>query len=242
MKCPFCNEEILDDSLYCSNCGTAIKNESTGNAESSSRTDFQNVVFYENSALMKMARESLKGKWGQVVGTFIVYFLITMGVQVVPVLGALAGILISGPMALGLAFYCLSISRNKDIRLEMIFKGFENFGNAIGAYILILVFVILWMLLLIVPGIIAAFSYSMTFYIMADNNSIDIMEAINKSKSMMKGYKWKLFCLSLRFLGWILLSVLTLGIGLLWVVPYMNVSIATFYDDVKMRLLSKEVL
>jgi uncharacterized membrane protein len=94
-------------------------------------------------------------------------------------------------------------------------------------------FIVLWLLLLIIPGIIAAISYSMTFYILADDKSIKPMEAIDKSKKMMDGYKWKYFFLCLRFFGWALLCILTLGIGFLWLIPYINVSIAKFYDDVK---------
>ena len=94
------------------------------------------------------------------------------------------------------------------------------------------------MLLLIIPGIIAALSYSMTFYILADDNSIGAMDAIKKSKKMMDGYKWKYFCLGLRLLGWALLCVLTLGIGFLWLIPYAQVSVAKFYDDVKANPLT----
>jgi uncharacterized membrane protein len=103
-----------------------------------------------------------------------------------------------------------------------------------------ILFILLWTLLLIIPGIIAAISYSMTFYILADDNSIGAMDAIDKSKKMMDGYKWKYFCLGLRFLGWALLCILTLGIGFLWLMPYMQVSMAKFYDDVKANSLTTE--
>ena len=59
------------------------------------------------------------------------------------------------------------------------------------------------------------------------------MDALRKSKEMMDGYKWKYFCLGLRFIGWALLCVLTLGIGILWLSPYVQVSYAKFYEDVK---------
>jgi len=161
---------------------------------------------------MQMARESLKGKWGLAIGTFVVYILIVATLQAIPIIGLIA----SGPLVLGLAIFSLSISRNQDARLEQIFQGFSNFGTSLGAYLLMILFILLWMLLLIIPGIIAAISYSMTFYILADDNSISAMDAINKSKKMMNGYKWKYFCLHLRFLGWALLCLLTLGIGFLW--------------------------
>jgi len=187
----------------------------------------------ENVVLMQMARESLKGKWGLAIGTFVVYMLIAGILQMIPIIGPIAPLIISGPLTLGLAVFSLSISRNQEAKLEQIFHGFNNFGTALGAYLLMILFTLLWMLLLIIPGIIATLSYSMTFYIIADDSSIGAMEAIDKSKKMMDGYKWKYFCLGLRFFGWACLCILTLGIGFLWLMPYMQVSMAKFYDDVK---------
>ena len=194
----------------------------------------------ENVVLMQMARESLKGKWGLAIGTFVVYSLIAVSIQRIPIVGVIASLLISGPFAIGLAFFSLSISRNQDAKLEQIFQGFKNFGTALGAYVLTSLFIFLWTLLLIIPGIIAAISYSMTFYILADDNSIGAMDAMDKSKKMMDGYKWKSFCLGLRFFGWSLLCILTLGIGFLWLMPYAQVSMAKFYDDVKANSLTTE--
>jgi len=94
-------------------------------------------------------------------------------------------------------------------------------------------FILLWTLLLIVPGIIAAISYSMTFFILADDPSIGAEAAIEKSKRMMDGYKLKYFYLCLRYFLLILLCILTLGIGFLWLTPYMHVGFAKFYDDIK---------
>ena len=190
----------------------------------------------ENLVLMQMARKSLKEKWGLAVGTFVVYMLIIGAIQATTEFFPLAGLLllaISGPMALGIAIFSINISRNQDARLEQIFQGFNNFNTSLGAYLLMLLFTFLWTLLLIIPGIIAVLSYSMTFYILADDNSIGAMEAIDKSKKMMDGYKWKYFCLGLRFIGWSLLCILTLGIGFLWLLPYMQVSMVKFYDDIK---------
>ena len=194
----------------------------------------------ENLVLMQMAKESLKGKWGLAIGTIVVYFLIVVCIQEIPIVGAIASLIIAGPFALGLAYFSLSISRNQEAKLEQIFQGFNNFGTALGAYLLMIGFILLWTLLLIIPGIIAAMSYSMTVYIIADDNSIGAMDAIDKSKKMMDGYKWKLFRLGLRFLGWSLLCILTLGIGFLWLMPYMQVSLAKFYDDVKANSLTTE--
>src|SRR5579872_7123739 len=154
----------------------------------------------ENSTLMKQARESLKGKWGLAIGTFVVYSLITIAVQGIPKGGSLLYLLIAGPMSLGITLFSLSLSRNQNPKLEQIFEGFKRFGVSLAANLLMFLFVVLWALLLIVPGIIAALSYSMTFFILADDPLIGPRQAIDKSKKMMYGYKWKLFCLDLRFL------------------------------------------
>jgi uncharacterized membrane protein len=187
----------------------------------------------ENLSLMQSARESLAGKWGMAVGATLVYIIILVGVQEVPKLGPIAGLIIGGPFALGFSMFSLNIARGKDSRLEQIFDGFKKFGVAIGAYVISIVFVLLWMLLLIVPGIIAALSYSMIFYIIADDDSISGYDALKKSKQMMDGHKMKLFRLCLRFFGWGLLCILTLGIGFLWLMPYMQVTFAKFYEDIK---------
>jgi uncharacterized membrane protein len=129
--------------------------------------------------------------------------------------------------------FSLSLSRGENARLEQIFEGFRNYGTVLGAYLLMLLFIFLWMLLLIIPGIIASIAYSQTFYILAEDDTIGSMDALSKSKEMMNGYKWKYFCLVLRFIGWFLLCILTFGIGFLWLSPYINVSNAKFYEDLK---------
>jgi uncharacterized membrane protein len=183
----------------------------------------------ENTVLMRQARHSLEGKWGLAIATFVVYAVIIGAANGVPLLG----LIISGPMAVGFAIFSLNIARGEEAKLEQIFDGFKNFGNTVGAYILMVIFIMLWMLLLIVPGIIAAIAYSQTFFILAEDREIGPMEALKKSRDMMDGYKWKYFEMSLIFFGLSLLCILTLGIGFLWLIPYMQVSYANFYDDLK---------
>ncbi len=193
----------------------------------------------ENRDLTAQAREALSGKWGLAVGVFFVYMLIMGGIQVIPFAGSIASLILGGPLMLGIAVFSLTISRKQDARFEQLFDGFQNFGTALGTYILMAVFVFLWMLLLIIPGIIAAIAYSQAFYILAEDNNIGAMDALKKSKEMMYGYKWKYFCLGLRFIGWAILCTLTLGIGYLWLIPYMQVSFANFYEDIKDKPIAR---
>ncbi len=187
----------------------------------------------ENRILMERARNALQGKWGLAIGAALLFVLITVVAQEIPKIGGLISFIIGGPLSIGLYIFSLSISRNQTAKIEQLFEGFQIFLNAVITYFLLAVFVILWMLLLIVPGIIAAYSYAMTFLIIADNPTLKPLEAISKSKEMMRGYKWKLFCLHFRFIGWFLLCLLTLGIGFFWFIPYISVSTAKFYDDIK---------
>ena len=188
-----------------------------------------------NKDLMEQARASLQGNWGLAVGSCFVFGAIAMLAAVIPILGNVISFIITGAMSLGLAIFFLAISRAQEPAFPMIFQGFSRFGTALAAYFFTTLFIILWMLLLIIPGIIASLSYSMTYYILADDPSIGALAAIKRSKEMMKGMKWKFFCLGFRFFGWALVCCLTLGLGFLWLVPYMNCSTAKFYDDVKGR-------
>ena len=94
-------------------------------------------------------------------------------------------------------------------------------------------FTSLWSLLLIVPGIIKFYAYSMTPYILIDNPELSANQAINLSRDMMKGHKFDYFWLCLSFIGWIFLGMLTLGIGYFWLIPYMYTTYAAFYQDIK---------
>ena len=105
---------------------------------------------------------------------------------------------------------------------------------------MVMVFTMLLALLLLIPATIAALSYSQTFFILADNPKLTPMEAITKSKEITQGNKWKLFCMSLRFIGWTILSIFTFGIGFLWLIPYVFVSYAKLYDDIKNDHTTKE--
>ena len=186
-----------------------------------------------NLELMRMARTSLKDKWGIAIGACFVFIVIIVTLTTLPIVGQVASLIISGPFALGLAQFSLGISRGEEVKIEQIFGGFKRFETSLAGYLLVFIFTLLWTLLLIIPGIIASISYALTFYIIADNPNIGAMDAIDQSKKMMYGYKWKYFRLCLRFVGWALLCILTLGIGFFWLVPYMQVTLAKFYEDVK---------
>ena len=110
---------------------------------------------------------------------------------------------------------------------------FSNYWRKVGGMLLVGIFTFLWTLLFIIPGIIKAFSYSMTPYILDENPELGASEAIHRSRMMMKTHKFDLFWLYLSFIGWWLLCILTCGIGFLWLVPYFQTAKAAFYEEVK---------
>jgi len=188
----------------------------------------------QNTELMRMARASLKGKWPLAIGTFLVYTLITSSFGAMRQAGVI-GLLIAGPLALGAAMFSLNLSRGREAKLEQLFDGFRLFSKSLVTYLLMLLYILLWSLLLIIPGIIAALSYSMSFYILADDPSLLPRDVLERSKKMMYGYKSKLFGLCILFLLLSILCILTLGIGFLWLIPHANVTMAKFYEDIKDR-------
>jgi len=187
-----------------------------------------------NAQIMSDARESLTGKWPLAIGTFLIFLLVSMGAALIPVAGQVIGFLIAGPLAVGGAFFALNIVREQAAKTDDLFFGFNNnLGNSILAYLLVFVFAFIGFILLIIPGIIVALALSQTWFILAENPSMDSYEAIIKSKNMMKGYKWQYFKIGLRLFGLGLLCLLTLGIGFLWLMPYQYVVYAKFYEEVK---------
>lgn len=186
-----------------------------------------------NRELMAQARNRLDGNWGLGVLAMLICGGINLASSMLPFAGGVISLLVGGPIALGLAILFLAIARSEGAQWGMLFDGFRRFGDALGAYLLVAIFTLLWTLLLIVPGIIAAISYSMTYFILRDDHSVGPLDAIRRSKKMMQGNKWKFFCLQWRFFWWTLLCVLTCGIGFLWLQPYIMTSAALFYEDLK---------
>lgn len=116
--------------------------------------------------------------------------------------------------------------------IRTLFSYFWNWRTNLAASLLQALFVFLWSLLFVIPGIIAGYNYAMTGYILAENPELSARAAIEKSKSMMYGNRWRLFCLRFSFIGWDILCMLTLGIGYLWLTPYKQAAEAAFFREV----------
>jgi uncharacterized membrane protein len=172
------------------------------------------------------ALAKLENKWGNAALVVLIAMIITGATNFIPG----ASLIIGGPISLGMAIYFLRISRDESVEINNLFDGFKQFGNALGAYLLMLLIIILGFILLIVPGIIAALALSQTFNIMHDEPNLGPIEAMKKSHEMMKGHRGDYFLLNLSFIGWALLCILTIGIGFLFLAPYASVTNAIFYN------------
>lgn len=183
------------------------------------------------------AWDALRGKWGQAaVSCLIIYvaYLVVCGISVlIPLLGFLAILFAMSVVGIGFCFIFWDVYKGANVEIKTVLEPVHDYGRYLVGFLLMFVYVFLWSLLLYIPGIIKAYSYSMTFYIMRDNPDMGGEQAIQRSMAMMKGHKMELFLLSLSFLGWILLGMITLGIGLLWVYPYMYTAMAAFYEELK---------
>ncbi|WP_256760388.1 DUF975 family protein [Cohnella sp. WQ 127256] len=194
-----------------------------------------------SSEIRARAWASLSGNWTTAVLHFLLYYVIifVLGLfSLIPVVGWLLIILVTGALSYGLYNFYLSFSRNRIPETEELFSGFQRFVPTFVLYILIAIFTFLWSLLLIIPGIIAMLRYSQAYYILRDNPQIGGLEALNRSKAMMAGHKGRLFVLVLTFFGWYLLGIITLGIGFLWIVPYFYTALGHFHTDLSNRFAS----
>lgn len=140
--------------------------------------------------------------------------------------------IIGGPVTLGYAKFNLGLVDGKEVAFKDLFSQFHRFGDGFVLQFLRGLFVSLWTLLLIIPGILANYSYSMAAYIMAENPGMSANDCIKASKELMKGNRWRFFCLKFSFIGWIFLSVFTCGIGFLFLQPYMEAAHAAFYREI----------
>lgn len=187
-----------------------------------------------NRSLMAAAKSSLKGNWKNAVIVTLVGLLLLGVSSIIPVLGAL---LLGGPIMLALISVYIKLARGQkgDLNdfVETLKAGLS--GRFLQLFLLFVIYTILVAVgyfLLIVPGIILSLGLSQTFIIANDEPELDATEVLKKSWEMMKGYKMRLFLLYLRFIGWMLLAMLTFGIGYFWLAPYIYVTVVKFHDEV----------
>ena len=132
----------------------------------------------------------------------------------------------------GYAKFNLELTDGNEAKIETLFAYFRDWQTTAAARLLQSIYVFLWSLLFLIPGIIALYSYAMTGYILAEHPELTAGEAIARSKEMMSGNRFRLFCLQFSFIGWSILCALTFGIGNLWLRPYKQAATAAFYREI----------
>ena len=192
---------------------------------------------YKNRALA-----SLDSRWTTPVLCTLVYYLIFLAIgavtnslneditkNTISILLYIAAI----PLAWSLSVLFLDLIRGEQVSVSSIFRGYKKpwWSKSLLIPLLVGVYTFLWTMLFIIPGFIKSYSYAMTYFVYRDNQEMGCDAAIEESMRLMDGHKMDLFILDLSFLGWLLLSILSLGIGLLWLVPYMQSAHAHFYED-----------
>lgn len=180
------------------------------------------------SKITSAARNQLSNIWIIAVLTMLVANIIIGVVSISTV-----GIIVLGHFSVGLAMWSLDVAEGNEPRLERIFDGFKNFVNPLVAYILMSVLIGAGIVFLIIPGIIIALGLSQTFFIIAENPETDGIKALQQSWNMMKGYKTTYFLLCMRYFLLGILCVLTLGFGFLLLAPYIQVTNANFYLEIR---------
>lgn len=224
------------------------------------------------SEIRQEARKSLTGKWGKAALATLVFFVIdyviTIVLNLVPAIGAIASTIISVPLSFGFIVVVMAkLKRGEEISYIEFFKnGFDKFAKVwqvtlwifvkmlapivvaiVGAVVMtsgvtmsvaesstgsvLTILGVVVYLVGIIWAIPRAYSYKLALYIINDNPDMLAKETVEKSAEIMNGHRWEFFWLQLTFIGWAFLACLTFGIGMLWLIPYIQVSTVAFYDN-----------
>lgn len=188
------------------------------------------------SEIRARARKQLGGgifaeTWSMTMLCYLLYSVI-IGAVSFTVVGI---ILLGGPLTYGMCKITLNNARGvKRTEITDLFGGFnKDFLNSFLLELLMSLYIFLWSLLLVIPGIIKSYAYALSFYIQNDSENKDWSYCLHKSEEMMRGHKAELFVLDLSFIGWYIVGALCLGIGTLFVVPYHMQAKTNFYLELK---------
>ncbi len=184
--------------------------------------------------LKNLAKQQIRGHIGVLFLITLIVAAVSALVGMIPVAGPLATALVVTPaFSIAMVTIYLKLTQHMTPDIAELFAHFNKFWAAFKVLFLTGLFTFLWSLLLVIPGIVKAYSYSMAMYILAENPEMGALEAIDRSKAMMDGHKMELFVLNLSFIGWYLLCAVTFGIASVWVVPYVSAATANFYNSIK---------
>lgn len=206
------------------------------------------------------AREALKGKYGYAILVTLIAGLVvglpsllstfvqelsdksTAGSSLAFVISIAGVLFVTYPFTVGLTrFFVKSISEKRDVN-DLVFSYKSGLSRVVITMLLETIYVFLWSLLFIIPGIVKSYSYFMVEYLLAENPTLETSRIFEISKQAMDGYKMRAFLLGLSFIGYIILSVITFGIGFIFLSPYMDMTMAVFYEDVKQSAIERGII
>lgn len=208
--------------------------------------DMKSNQYYKNEALA-----ALRGNWANALVATIIFVALALffssndainsyyqRIVINPFIGyslSFVSLFVLLPLAAGYSNSMRVLLETGDNRLtnNSFSLAFGNWLHVVWGMILSTIYIFLWTLLLIIPGIIKSYSYALTPYILVEHPEMSANEAIEESMRLMDGHKFDLFYLQLSFIGWAILSILSLGLGFFWLIPYQMTAQAAFYRDIK---------
>lgn len=208
--------------------------------------DMKSNQYYKNEAL-----SALRGNWANALVATIILVALALffssndainsyyqRIVINPFIGyslSFVSLFVLLPLAVGYSNSMRVLLETGDNRLtnNSFSLGFGNWLHVVWGMILSTIYIFLWTLLLIIPGIIKSYSYALTPYILVEHPEMSANDAIEESMRLMDGHKFDLFYLQLSFIGWAILSILSLGLGFFWLIPYQMTAQAAFYRDIK---------
>jgi len=160
--------------------------------------------------------------------------------MVIAIVLVVAQVIIGCVVMVGYAKYNMDLMDGEEGKMNTLFDYFPQWKTMVAAGLLQALYTFLWMLLFIIPGIVAMYRYAMTNYILAENLEMGANEAIDASKKLMDGNKWRMFCLDFSFIGWSILANLVPVIGNIVLLPYTSAARAAFYRDITRPMAGEE--
>jgi len=248
--CKNCGAQVPETAKFCKSCGNAQPEPAIASVQSVQTENTQSAVavlpttnltytpeatntpqVYTGTALPRAqlkvaAKQQLQGN----VGTMFLCMLV-MGLIMSFTFGL--GVIAAPMMGLGICSIYFAFMNGQSASVGDMFCHSKLFGRALWLMIVQNFFVFLWSLLLFVPGIIKAISYSFAAFALADNPNLTAREALNESKRITKGHIGELFVLRLSFFPWYLLSIVTLGFSMIHTLPYIGLTNAHVYRHLK---------
>ena len=183
--------------------------------------------------LMRKARTLLEPHWILAIGVCLANAVMVAAPAELDNYGEIVSLLLAGPLQLGLCFFFLNLVKGKETRFELLFEGFKPLLTVLLAYAIITALTVIGLILLLVPGIVVALGFSMTYYIIAEDPEISFQTALEQSWKLTDGYKMELLELNLRFIPRYLLGLLCFIVGVFAVVPWHNTTLTLYYQYLK---------